>query len=683
MKKRLLFIMVFLFLFATACSSSQEEEEVTPHDRFDTYIEHWHKQEFPKMYELITAESAATHSTEDFVDRYEKISEDLDLKDFKVTYDKLDEEALEQAMESGEATLPFSVEVESIAGPITFDYEATLIKDETEDNESDDVEDDWFVHWDPGFIFPELKDGGEIKFQTTEPVRGEILDRNQMPLAINDYVYEVGIIPDGLSDNGKKQKEQIADLLSVTVESIDAKLDEGWVEPDLFVPIKKIHQTKEDIAKALKEIDAIMIREVPGRSYPAGEAAAHLIGYIGPITAEELEEKDSDLYSANDTVGKQGFEKLYDTELKGENGLKILIAHEDKEDIVLAEKPVKDGENLVLTLDINMQQKIYDAYDGETGSSTAINPKTGETLALVSSPGFDPNEALYGLPVGEWEKLQEDESEPLLNRLSATFAPGSVLKPVTAAIGLENGTIDPDEGIEINGLTWSNKDGSGWGDYKVRRVSESNKPVDLADAVMRSDNIYFAMQAIDMGADAFIDGLKNFGFDEDIPFPYPIQKSTISSDGTIDGEVALANTSYGQAEIEMSTLHLASIYTAFLNEGDMLKPLLFLDDDESQVWHEDVFSSEHAKLMEDILRKVVTDGTANKANDDKLAISGKTGTAELKKSQDEDGEENSWFVGYPTEEQDILIAMLIENSKELGTSGYAAEKVKELLLEFQ
>lgn len=681
MKKRLLLILMMVLLFVTACSQ-EKDEAVTPHDRFDTYIDLWSNQDFTKMYKLITTDSSSDYPTETFIDRYEKIYEDLDLSDVKVTYEKLNEEELEQAMENGEAILPFTAEVESLAGPIKFDYEATLIK-EIETNEENEEEETWFVHWDPGFIFPELKDGGEIKFQTIQPERGEILDRNQMPLAINDYVYEVGIIPDGLSENADAQKEQIANLLNVSVESIDANLNEGWVEPDLFVPIKKIHQTKADIAKQLREIDAVIIRDVPGRVYPAGKAGAHLIGYIGPITAEEIEDKDSHLYGPHDVVGKQGLEKHFDEELKGENGMKIAISNEGKEDVTLAEKPVKNGESLSLTIDINMQQTIFDAYDDETGSSTAINPKTGETLALVSSPAFDPNEALYGLPVGEWEKLQKDEKMPLLNRLSATFAPGSVIKPITAAIGLENGTIDPDEGIEINGLTWSNEDGSGWGDYQVRRVSETDEPVDLADALMRSDNIYFAMQAVEMGVDPFIKGLEQFGFGEDVPFPYPIYKSSISSDGTLNGEVPLANTSYGQAEIEVSILHLASIYTTFLNEGNMLKPLLFTDEDTTQLWHEDVISSENAEQLEGILRKVVTDGTASSADDEALDISGKTGTAELKKSADEAGEENGWFVGYPTEEQDILIAMLIENSKEQGTSSYAAEKVKDLLLEFQ
>src|SRR5690606_19448054 len=120
----------------------------------------------------------------------------------------------------------------------------------------------------------------------------------------------------------------------------------------------------------------------------------------------------------------------------------------------------------------------------------------------------------------------------------------SAFKPITSAIGLKNGSIDPQEELTIQGLTWS-KDG--WGNYAVRRVSESsNGKVDLVDALVRSDNIYFAQQVVEMGAEPFVDGLKTFGFEEDFPFTYPISKSTISSDGKLDDEVLRANTGYGQ-----------------------------------------------------------------------------------------------------------------------------------------
>src|SRR5699024_2489578 len=121
------------------------------------------------------------------------------------------------------------------------------------------------------------------------------------------------------------------------------------------------------------------------------------------------------------------------------------------------------------------------------GTTAVIHPKTGESLALVSSPAFDPNDLIYGVTQTQWDHLQNDPDEPLVNRFASTFAPGSVMKPITAAIVLNNGTIEPDAGVEINGLTWSN--GEGWRNYKVRRLSTSNGPVDLHDGLYSSPSL--------------------------------------------------------------------------------------------------------------------------------------------------------------------------------------------------
>lgn len=623
------------------------------------------------MYDMISSEAKETYKPEDFIDRYTKIYEDFGVSNLEVTYQPLNEDNLDLAMDEGIATFPLSVNMETIAGPIEFDYEATLIQ------EGEKEEKNWYIQWDPGFIFPEIKDGGEIKFQTESPRRGEILDRNKMPLAMNDTVYEVGIVPEKMGDNEEQVKKKVAELLHMSVDSIENELNADWVQPDLFVPLNKVPKTKEDVLNELWQLNGVTGREVTGRIYPAGKSASHLVGYIGQITAEELEEKEPGTYDSTDSIGKRGLEQLFEDELKGEKGIKIVVTKEGEEDIILAEKPVKDGENIELTIDINIQDRIYDSYGDEAGTAAAIDPKTGETIALVSSPGFDPNEMLYGMSSTKWDNLQNDPKNPLLNRFAATYAPGSVIKPVTGAIGLENGTIDPNEGIKIEGLTWSN--GKEWGDYKVRRVSSSDKPVDLADAMIRSDNIYFSMKAVEMGSEKFINGLKEFGFEEEFPYTYPFSKSTISSTGKLDGEVPLANSSYGQAEIEMSSLHLALTYSSFLNNGDIVKPTLLLTEETEQVWREQVVTPENAKLMQNILRDVVTKGTAKTANREKLAISGKTGTAELKASSDSKGHENGWFVGYPTDSQDIIIALMIEHSENIGTSGLAAKTVADIL----
>lgn len=673
MKKRILLLfMLSLFIFITiACS----DEKITPNERFNSYIEKWSEYDFEIMYQMLTDETLNTYPTEEFIDRYQKIYEDLEITDLNINFEALNQESLDIAFEEGEATIPFSVEMESLAGPITFDYEVTLIE------QGEEEEYNWFINWDPGFIFPALKDGGSIEFKTTLPIRGEILDRNDMPLALNDYVYEIGIVPERLGENPESIKEQIGKLLNMSVDTIDSKLNANWVQPDQFVPLKKLPKTQQDIVDQLLNLDGVLQREVTGRVYPSGEAAAHLIGYIGQITAEELEEKDPDVYSPNDMIGKRGLEQIFEERLKGEKGLEIFIANEGEENVILADNPVKHGENITLTIDANIQDEIFYSYDGEAGTAAAIDPKSGETLALVSSPGFDPNEFLYGISQSKWDQLSNDPQTPLLNRFSATYAPGSVIKPVTAAIGLENGSITPDEGLEINGLTWSN--GEGWGDYEVRRVSQTDKPVDLADALMRSDNIYFAMQAVEMGGQSFIEGLENFGFGERLPLEYPISASTISTSGTLNGEVEVANTSYGQAQIEVSALHLALTYTTFLNEGNMIKPTLLSESETGEILHEQLITPEQATLMQEILRDIVSKGTAKAANHEDLAISGKTGTAELKLSHDSEGHENGWFVGYPTDEQDILISLMVEHAEDIGTSSFAAEKVADILLELK
>ncbi|MYL61213.1 penicillin-binding transpeptidase domain-containing protein, partial [Virgibacillus halodenitrificans] len=228
-------------------------------------------------------------------------------------------EKLDTAMDEGKATIPFKVTMQSIAGPITFDYEAKLVQEEKEE------EKDWFLQWDPGFIFPAMKDGGEVNLHTTAPQRGEILDRNQMQLAINAPVYEIGVIPEKMGPDSDKAKKELAGLLGMSVEEIDKALNANWVEPDLFVPLTKIPTTKEDLLDKLFQVNGVTNKEVTGRVYPAGKATAHLVGYVGKVTAEDLEEVEPGTYGPNDVIGKRGLEQLYEKQLRGEQGAQITI----------------------------------------------------------------------------------------------------------------------------------------------------------------------------------------------------------------------------------------------------------------------------------------------------------------------------------------------------------------------
>lgn len=662
-KIRLLILLVtFSFLFV-ACSKDDDAFE----EQLDTYITHWHESEFTEMYEMTSTETHETYDPDAYIKRYEKIYDDLGIKNLEVTTEEIPDDMLEQGVEEKVLHFPTHIKMDSIAGPIEFDTEIPLKKETDSDDKSE-----WVIDWNPGLIFPQLSDGGKIGIEHIQAERGEILDRNQMPLAINSSAYEIGVIPGDLLD---ANIPELAKILKIPEDQINDALSADWVQPDQFVPLKTLPESEQNLIDQALTLTGVSQREVSGRVYPADKAAAHLIGYIGKATAEDVE-KANGAYDADTLIGKRGAEQLYEEELRGTPGVKIVVKQENQED-TLAEVPVKNGENIKLTIDVNLQESVYDSYDDDAGTATVINPKSGEALALVSSPSFDPNTFAYGISQKELNKLENDPKKPLLNRFSATFAPGSVQKPITAAIGLQEGTLKPDDGLTIKGLTWSN--GKGWGDYKVKRVSTSEKPVDLKDAMIRSDNIYFAKQIVNMGHSEFEKGLKNFGFAEDIPFAYPIKKSQISNSGDLKSEVLLANTSYGQGEIEMSALHLAIGYTPLFNEGDLLQPKLLVDD-KKEVWHADLLEKDQIKILKESLREVVTNkrGTAHVIDSNKIDISGKTGTAELKSSQDDKKpKENSWFVAYPSEKENLLIAIMVEDTK--GRGPITIEKATDII----
>ncbi|WP_040978799.1 penicillin-binding transpeptidase domain-containing protein [Oceanobacillus jeddahense] len=663
MLKKSLWIILFIALLA-GCS----EDQTDPTNTLNQYAEAVEEGDYESLYNLFSEETKDTYSEEDSALRLGDLYNDISASDIEINIQQLEEREIANAYDDGAATIPFSVSMNTIAGEISFDYQAelTLIENEDED-------DNWLINWDPGFIFPDLADGGEIRISTNYPERGEILDKNQMPLAINDTVYEFGVIPSELGENEAK-REEIARLLGMSVDSINSSIEAEWVEEDLFVPLKSILPDDSDTVQELNAIEGVSYRETNGRVYPEGEITAHLVGYLRSVNAEDLEELDPTEYDSSDRIGARGLESLFEEELRGQKGATIQVAKEDGENVTLAESEAVDGENVTVTIDINIQDDVFQGFDEEPGNAAVIDPKTGETLALVSSPSFDPNDILYGTSSNYWADMEEDELQPMLNRSSSTFAPGSVIKPVTGAIGLKNGTIEYDEGIEIDGLQWE--------DYNVTRVSSSDGPVDLDDALVRSDNIYFAMKAIEMGEDAFVEGLHEFGVGEEFPYTYPVSDSTISNSGELDDNHLLAHTSYGQGEIEMSALHLATTYSAFLNDGDMIQPTLLTDEETGQFWKEDLVTEEQAEQIQDSLRNVVTEGTGKPAEEADFPISGKTGTAELKLTGEDSGDENSWFIGYPTDDQDLMIAIMVEGTKNNDRSS-GVEKATDILMEIK
>lgn len=524
--------------------------------------------------------------------------------------------------------------MDTVAGPVSFDHQLKLVKSVVEKEEK------WLVAWGPSLIFPQLGEGDKVKVQTAKGARGEILDRKGNGLAINGSMPQVGIVPGKLGDAGEDVKAKLAEKLNISVEEINRKLSASWVKPDLFVPVAVVPKAEADL---YKDMPGVAVQNKKLRVYPYADAAAHLTGYIGEINAEQLERLKDQGYAAGDWIGKAGLEQVYEEQLRGKRGVTVSVVDaggEVKE--VLAETKASNGATIQLTIDAGLQQKIYGEVRQDAASAAAIDPVSGDILSLISSPSYDPNAFQQGLSSEQYNKWNDDPRHPFLNRFSKSYVPGSVFKIMTAAIGMDNELLNPNETKQIDGLTWT-KDSS-WGSYFVTRVHSVGQ-VNLLTALIHSDNIYFARAALNIGTELFTKEAAKYGIGEQLPVPYPFSKSQLSNKG-IQNEIQLADTGYGQGQVTMTSLHAALVFSALVNQGDIVSPRLIMENGESRppvIWKKQAMSPESAGVLKEHLVEAVTHpaGVGHGTYIPGASIAGKTGTAELKAAKGADG----WRMG--------------------------------------
>ena len=308
-----------------------------------------------------------------------------------------------------------------------------------------------------------------------------------------------------------------------------------------------------------------------------------------------------------------------------------------------------------------------------------MNPATGEVLALVSTPAIDVNKMVLGVTSDEWNEISNNEKTPMLARYSQKYCPGSTFKPITGGIGLSTNSLSAEDTFSYSGLSWQ-KDAS-WGTYNITTLTAYNGAKNLKNALIHSDNIYFAQAALKIGSKNMTSGLDKLKFNEDIDFDLNLAKSQYSNNGKIEKETLLADTGYGQGQILVNPVHIASIYSAFYNEGNMIKPYLeFKEDASPTIWVENAFSKDAANEIKNDLIQVVEnpEGTAKDMRINGTTIAGKTGTAEIKQSQsDTTGTELGWFTVMTIDEkQPILMTTVVEDVKNRGGSGYVVEHTK-------
>ena len=254
-----------------------------------------------------------------------------------------------------------------------------------------------------------------------------------------ELFYLVELFLGKLGTNKETSIQKIAELTGVSVEYIEEQLKASWVKEDTFVPIKKIAQSNTSLKEALLQIPGILINKELGREYPLGKEAAHLIGYVQSINAEELEANQNKGYSTASIIGKSGLEKAYEETLRGIDGSEIYITDEKGNRISeIVKQDKKDGQDVKLTIDSNLQTKLYEQMKNDKGFFVVMNPKTGELLALVSTPTYDSNDFVVGMTNEQWKALNDNKDKPLYNRFIQKYCPGSTFKPITGAIRTNN-----------------------------------------------------------------------------------------------------------------------------------------------------------------------------------------------------------------------------------------------------
>lgn len=445
-----------------------------------------------------------------------------------------------------------------------------------------------------------------------------------------------------------------AQLVRIQIVASDATYNRTAVAPDGEIMGNPRRATSELSVSRGEIFDrhgiAIAATEQQGDTYVRtwpDPSTAYVAGYYSPL-----------LY------GSAGLEATWDTELTGDSG------NDPLERVIndLLNRP-QQGADLRLTLDSALQRQAMNLLGGSTGSVVLMDVETGEVLVFASNPNFDPNQlftpstADNDRATSYWQTLIENPSAPLVLRANqGLFTPGSTFKTVTAAIGIELGTIEPDDVYEDNGQITI--DG--------RVLVENNRPDETRDlwtvreAVAWSLNVVFAQIGLDIGAEDFWSAGQNFGFGQRIPFDLPVAESQLASDREyLDSDNALADTAFGQGELLITPLFMCMLTSMYVNDGEMMQPFLVdqvVDENGNvtqstrpQVWNNPI-SAQTASEVEAMMVGAVNNGSVGRAQINGYTVGGKTGTAETG-----DGSAHSWFIGFiGDEEPRYAVAVVLE-----------------------
>ncbi|MEW6088043.1 MAG: penicillin-binding protein 2 [bacterium] len=546
-----------------------------------------------------------------------------------------------------------------------------------------------------GKTFLEQAKGNRVRIAYIRSPRGLILERNHKILASNFTGYSFYIT---LEDTGNKEaelKKYLKKFFGFEKEKFEMLYKNKSVRPyQSQLLLKDISKKQLIIFEENKNsLPGVSVRLEPLRNYPGG-AAGHITGYISEVNESKLKDPSGN-YVPGDLAGQGGLEQTYDNYLRGVNGREEIEvdAWGRKRKALALEEPVK-GANLITTLDLGLQKLAEDLLKNRNGAVVALNPSSGEVLALVSSPGYDPNIFIGGVTLREWEGLINNKGLPLLNRaIQGQYPPGSTMKPIVALKELNNNI---NNGKIINECT---------GEFQIKDKTfrcwkkDGHGKIDLDHAVRYSCNIYFYKLGLKLGVKELADLMKEFNFGNATGIDIISEQRGLISVNPPWFPGNTAQLSIGQGYILSTPLQLAVAYSALANGGIIYKPFMVskIISYDNKILKEFApvrlkkidFSPDTFNLVKSYLWKAVntSGGTGFRARIPGLDVAGKTGTAQLiARPVDEDEEKrlpahlrpHSWFACFaPVQNPRICLIILVEHGGEGGLS--AAPIARELI----
>ena len=526
-----------------------------------------------------------------------------------------------------------------------------------------------------GEYYARLADGNRIRIIPTVAPRGTFFDRNGQLLVTNRPGFAVSLLP--LTEPISPEViQRVSKLLDVPIEEIQHKIDIHYS----FDPIRIKQDVTPDIVTIIEEqkydYRGVVIEVQPIRNYILKQEGAHTFGYVSEISDAELENKKDQGYKSGDIIGKFGLERVYDKDIRGENGgeqVEVDVAGKPVQ--ILGKKEPKPGYDLILTIDRDLQVATENAVDEilkEIGANAAaavvLNPQNGEVLAMVSRPAFDPNLFAHGISTRDWNAINTNPYHPMDNKtITGEYPPGSTFKIVTGTAALADGKVTADELIYDSGTHWLVPKGNAGGEVLGW--------LNFHEALAHSDNVYFYELGNRLGVDRLSDYAKMFGLGTetgiDLPYESPGLANWREYKWDVYGdEWYLSETmdaAIGQGFNLVTPLQAAMVTGEIAANGKRYKPhlvkqIVTQDGDLIRDFHPELVGELQVdpyiiKLVQDGLREVTITGTAarNFAGFP-YEIAGKTGTAE-----NSQGRDHGWFVGYaPFNNPCVSVAVIVE-----------------------